>query len=228
MKIVALTDIHGNISAIERLATPLASADLVLLTGDLTHFGGADDVARVLAAVREHNRQVYAVAGNCDRRDVAEWLDTEGIGLHGRHEVVDGVAFLGLGGSLPAPGGTPNEFSDAELAGFLEVAADGLDPALPWLLVSHQPPVDTPLDVVRGGLHVGSAAVRRFIERHRPLACFTGHIHEAAGTDSIGPTRLANPGPARGGRYTYAEVSDRLEVLEIRQVPHRPDGDSQS
>ncbi len=218
MKIVALTDIHGNISAVERLASPLASADVVLLTGDLTHFGGADDVARVLAAVREHNRRVYAVAGNCDRRDAAEWLELEGIGLHGRHEVVDGVAFLGLGGSLPAPGGTPNEFSDDELAGFLDAAADGLDPALPWLLVSHQPPAETNLDMVRGGRHVGSAAVRRFIERHPVLACFTGHIHEAAGTDTMGPTRLANPGPARGGRYTYAEVTNRLEVFGIRQV----------
>ena len=218
MKIVALTDIHGNISAIERLAGPISEADIVLLTGDLTHFGGADDVARVLAAVREHNRRVLAVAGNCDRRDVAEWLELEGISLHARHEVVDGVAFVGLGGSLPAPGRTPNEFTDAELGGSLDAAAEGLDPALPWLLVSHQPPSDTALDVVRGGMHVGSASVRRFIERHRPLACFTGHIHEAAGMDAIGPTRMANPGPARGGRYTYAEVTDRIEVFEVRQV----------
>lgn len=218
MKIVALTDIHGNISAIERLAVPLADADIVLLAGDLTQFGGERDAARVLAAVRECNRRVYAVAGNCDRRDVAEWLETEGISLHGRHEVLDGVAFLGLGGSLPAPGGTPNEFTDAELARLLDAAAEGLDLALPWLLVSHQPPAQTDLDMVRGGRHVGSTAVRRFIERHRPLACFTGHIHEAAGTDAIGPTRMVNPGPARGGRYAYAEVTDRVEVLAIRQV----------
>jgi Icc-related predicted phosphoesterase len=228
MKIVALTDIHGNISAIERLASPLADADVVLLTGDLTHFGGAEDAARVLAAVRDCSRRVYAVAGNCDRPEVAEWLELEGISLHGRHEVIDGVAFLGLGGSLPSPGMRCNEFSDAELAGFLDAAAEGLDPALPWLLVSHQPPADTTLDVVRNGMHVGSAAVRCFIERHRPLACFTGHIHEAAGTDSIGQTCMANPGPARGGGYTYAEVAERLEVLEIRQVPRRQDDDSQS
>ena len=62
MKIVSLTDIHGSISAIERLAAPLAEADVVLLTGDLTHFGGADDAARVLAAVREHNRHALLLA----------------------------------------------------------------------------------------------------------------------------------------------------------------------
>ncbi len=50
--------------------------------------------------------------------------------------------------------------------------------------------------MVRGGRHVGSAAVRRFIERHRPLACFTGHIHEAAGMDSH---RADAPGQSRAG-----------------------------
>ena len=219
MNIVALTDIHGNISTIERLAAPLAEADVVLLTGDLTHFGGADDVARVLAAVREHNRSVLAVAGNCDQPAVAEWLQLEGISLHGRHEVIEGVAFLGLGGSLPAPGRTPNEFTDDELAACLDAAAEGLSDELPCVLVSHQPPLDTALDMVRGGRHVGSASVRRFIERRRPLVCFTGHIHEAAGTDSLGSTQMVNPGPARGGRYAYAEVTGRLEVLEIRQGP---------
>ena len=218
MRIVALTDIHGNASAIERLAAPLREADLVLLTGDLTHFGGADDAARVVAAVREHNRRVLAVAGNCDQPAVAEWLELEGISLHARHEVIEGVAFLGVGGSLPAPGRTPNEFTDAELGGFLDAAAEGLSDELPWVLVSHQPPLDTALDMVSGGRHVGSASVRRFIERHRPLACFTGHIHEAAGTDSVGSTQLVNPGPARGGRYAHAEVMDRLVLLEIRQA----------
>jgi len=221
MKILALTDVHGSVSSIERLAGPLAEADIVLLTGDLTHFGGADDAACVVAAVREHNGRVLAVAGNCDYPAVCEWLEREGIGLHARHQVIDGVAFLGVGGSLPAPGRTPGEFTEAELASFLNAAAEGLSTELPWVLVSHQPPADTALDVVRSGTHVGSASVRRFIEEHQPVACFTGHIHEAAGTDSIGPTRLANPGPARGGRYTYAEVTDRLEVFEVRRVEGR-------
>ena len=195
MRIVALTDIHGNASAIERLAAPLAAADLVLLTGDLTHFGGADDAARVIAAVREHNRHVLAVAGNCDQPDVAEWLVLEGISLHARHEVIEGVAFLGVGGSLPAPGRTPNEFSDAELGGFLDAAAEGLGDEVPCILVSHQPPADTALDMISGGRHVGSASVRRFIERRRPLVCFTGHIHEAAGTDSLGRRSWSTPAP---------------------------------
>jgi len=36
------------------------------------------------------------------------------------------------------------------------------------------------------------------------------------GTDTIGKTKLVNPGPLRNGGYAYAEIGDEVEVLEIR------------
>lgn len=52
-----------------------------------------------------------------------------------------------------------------------------------FLFVSHVPPRNTALDAVRSGLHVGSLAVRRFIERWsstgRLIATLHGHIHES-------------------------------------------------
>jgi Icc-related predicted phosphoesterase len=77
----------------------------------------------------------------------------------------------------------------------------------------HTPPADTTLDrVARDGmmvdhvpldLHVGSIAVRRFIEERQPLLTLHGHIHESAGLtgqwrDRIGSTQLfgaAHDGP---------------------------------
>lgn len=218
MEIVALTDIHGNLRALDRFEGVLAGADVVLLTGDLTHFGGVEAAADVLRRVRRASENVLAVHGNCDRPEVADFLDEEGAGIHGVHAVVEGVAFLGLGGSLPAPGHTPSEYSEEELGELLRRAADGLDAALPWVLVSHQPPADTAVDRVRTGEHVGSRSVREFIAEREPLVCFSGHIHESDGTASIGPTGLANPGPARGGHYAYAEIEDGLNVLEIRSA----------
>ncbi|MHC5034601.1 MAG: metallophosphoesterase [Planctomycetota bacterium] len=216
MIIVALTDIHGRIERLGDLAEALAEADVVLLTGDLTHFGGRADAARAVEAVRKHTAQVLAVAGNCDHQDVAAYLAEEGISLDCRHVVIDGVAFLGVGGSLPCPGRTPNEFSEDELAAFLQEAAEGLPRDLPWVLVSHQPPDDTAVDRVHSGAHVGSRSVRRFIEDFQPLVCFTGHIHEAAGTDTIGRTKIVNPGPVHMGGYACAEVTDRLVEVELR------------
>jgi Icc-related predicted phosphoesterase len=216
MIIVALTDIHDSVSAIERLGAPLAEADLVLLTGDLAQFGGRREAARVVDAARAHNEQVRAVSGNCDRPDVEDWLLAEGIGLHARHETIDGIAFAGLGGSLPCPGRTPNECTDGELKRRLAEAVEGLDEDVPLVLVSHEPPFDTKVDIAWRGGHVGSRSVREFIEARRPLVCFCGHIHEAAAVDTLGDTRLINPGPARAGRYAYAEVTDKVEILEIR------------
>ncbi|MFW6188929.1 MAG: metallophosphoesterase [Planctomycetota bacterium] len=218
MIIVALTDIHGAARGLDRFAGPLGEADLVLLAGDLTHFGGRDDAEAALQAVRQHNESVLAVPGNCDRPEVTDYLSEQGVGLHGHCTEVDGIAFLGLGGSLPAPGGTPNEFSEEKLGALLQRAGDEADPERPWVLLSHQPPADTAVDRVSGGDHVGSQSVRRFIERHEPLICFSGHIHESRGTDRIDATRLVNPGPARHGHYAWAELDGDVRTLEVRSV----------
>jgi Icc-related predicted phosphoesterase len=216
MKIVALTDIHGRTERLGDLAGDLAAADLLLLCGDLTNFGREPQAEVVLSAVRSHNPKVLAVPGNCDHPDVAAYLVREGISLHAAHVIVNELAVLGLGGSLPCPGRTPNEFTDDELASFLSQAAAGLSHNVPWILVSHQPPRDTAVDRVRSGMHVGSRAVRAFIEDHKPAVCFTGHIHEASGMDSIGPTKIVNPGPLHMGHYAYAEVGPALGLVEIR------------
>jgi len=65
--------------------------------------------------------------------------------------------------------------------------------------VIHDPPWNTNLDVLYNGQHIGSMAVRRFIERHQPPLVLSGHIHEspkASGkiTDRIGDTLCVNPG----------------------------------
>ncbi|MFO8006325.1 MAG: metallophosphoesterase family protein [Candidatus Brocadiia bacterium] len=217
MRIVALTDLHGSAKPISTLAEPISEADLVLLCGDLTNFGGRRQAADILEAALELNDGVLAVPGNCDRPEVEHYLAAQNVSIHAAHRVRDGVAFLGLGGSLPCPANTPYEFGEEELAESLGQAARGLDPDLSWVLVSHQPPQDTAVDRVRSGQHVGSRSVREFIERHRPLVCFSGHTHESIGTDSIGPTRLANPGPAREGGCVWAEIEDgELTALELR------------
>ena len=48
-----------------------------------------------------------------------------------------------------------------------------------WILVSHAPPADGNLDLLSAGLHVGSKAVRRYIEKSRPILTLHGHIHES-------------------------------------------------
>ena len=66
----------------------------------------------------------------------------------------------------------------------------GEDPLDRAVLLLHTPPCDTPLDRaaldgktyehVPLDVHVGSIAVKRFIEERQPLLTLHGHIHEAA------------------------------------------------
>jgi uncharacterized protein len=74
---------------------------------------------------------------------------------------------------------------EKDLAGL--VGNDALDRAI---CLFHAPPSDTPLDraaldgqmyeQVPIDVHVGSIAVRRFIEQRQPLLTLHGHVHEAA------------------------------------------------
>ncbi len=65
--------------------------------------------------------------------------------------------------------------------------------------VLHDPPWNTALDVLWNGGHIGSMAVRRFIEQHQPPLVLSGHIHESPRIsgkvmDRIGETLCVNPG----------------------------------
>ena len=217
MILLALTDIHDDIAGIPQIAADLEAADVVILAGDLTNFGHKPAAERVIQAVTRFARRVLAVPGNCDYPDITAYLNDLGLSLHGHCETIDGVNLVGVGGSLPAPGTTPFEFSEAELARILAKAMGGLESQLPLVLVAHQPPFRTRRDQIRTGEHVGSNAIRSFIEEYRPLICFTGHIHEAAGIDMLDRTRLVNPGPFGKGGYAYAELDNEVHQLEIRR-----------
>lgn len=216
MKIVVIADIHNRIDRLEIAQEDMASADLVILTGDVTNFGRRDDAAAMIERVQEFASQLMAVPGNCDYPEVEAYLDELGINLDRRAEELDGLHFVGLGGSLPGPAPTPNEYTENELADFLDKAYERVPDGAPFLLVSHQPPRDTAADAVSPAEHVGSVVVREFIEAHQPLACLTGHIHEAASVDRLGDCWIVNPGPLHTGRYAHLEVSGRQVRAELR------------
>jgi len=219
MIIVSLPDIHGQTAPIAQLGAALTEADLVLLTGDITHFGGAAAARRVLDALRAAGaRRIRAVPGNCDHPGVAGLLEDEKISLDARWEDIDGLVIVGLGGSLPCPGATPNEYGETELAAMLATAAKNLPAGRPLVLASHQPPFETLNDRLSNGTHVGSRAVRDFITTQRPLVCFTGHIHEAAGVDAIGPSRIVNPGPLWRGHFARARIEKGLAEVRIEPL----------
>lgn len=219
MKILGLPDIHGSRKNLEKLSQQIADADLVLLLGDITNFGHKADMESIVAWVMAINDRCLAVPGNCDHEETESVLDARGINLNGKHTIIDGLSFVGLGASLKTPfKGTPFEVSESYLKQKLEAGISNLHDDLPKILVSHQPPINTTADAVNEDLHVGSTSVREFIEQQQPMLCFTGHIHEGRGIDAIGKTRIINPGPVYQGYYAYAEIDSDIRALELRTI----------
>ncbi len=219
MKILAITDLHGDVAKLSKIPDEIASVDLVLLVGDVTNFGRKQDILDIIELVSQMNSNILIVPGNCDYPETEDALNQSGLNIGGQHKIVDGKAFVGLGASLATPGGgTPYEVTDEHLGEQLKKSVLDLQADVPKILVSHQPPVDTTADDLGNGIHVGSKKVREFIEQYTPLVCFTGHIHEGIGIDTIGDTKVVNPGPMFTGQYVYAEISDTVDVLEIKSV----------
>jgi Icc-related predicted phosphoesterase len=74
----------------------------------------------------------------------------------------------------------------------------GSDPG-PVIAVLHSPPANTCCDRMLNRQHVGSHAVRQWIERRQPLLGLHGHIHESprmtkAFAERLGSTIVVNPG----------------------------------
>ncbi len=217
MILIGVTDIHGNSAIIENMGDILANADVVLLAGDITHFGRKAETCKVLRPFIQRARKVFAVSGNCDYGQVDSYLDVQKVNLHGRGVVYNGIAFVGLGGSLITPFQTPNELNEDEIEYSLDQGFSQIPSGIPLVLVSHQPPVKTKCDRIFSGKHVGSIAVRRFIEKYQPIVCFTGHIHESAGIDKIGKTYIINPGKLNRRRYAFASIGENQETFEVRR-----------
>jgi len=216
VRILAMADIHGNVSHLDEFADDIASADVVVIAGDITQFGRRDAAERVVEAVQARARRVLAVGGNCDHPDVERYLEDKRISLHGTHRAVEGVTFLGAGMSLPCPGATPGETTEEELGACLEHASRGVEEGARLIVVSQEPPFGTAADPSSGGGHVGSRAIREFLDRTRPLACFTGHVHESRGVGLLGPTTVVNPGPQVKRFYAMARIDGDDVTVELK------------
>jgi Icc-related predicted phosphoesterase len=216
---VAVGDIHDDIDALAAIPE-LPGSDGLILTGDLTNVGGAREAARVLEAARKRVPVVAAQIGNMDKAEVADLLGREGINIHAAaRSLAPGLAAMGVGGSTPTPFGTPSEFPEASYAAWLESCwPEAKKLADQVLLVSHNPPKNTRCDLIGAGMHVGSEAVRAFIEKRQPALCLCGHIHEARADDAIGATRVINPGNLSAGGYIVLSYAQGRLAADLRSL----------
>lgn len=212
MRLVVIADLHDSLAHVDALQAACAKADALIVCGDFTTFGDMEQVQTVADAIRPAGIPCFFVIGNCD--DMAVDAELEGChNLHGRVVRLGDWLLAGIGGALPCPGHTPCEYSEDDGTACLRAIQNGCSGDVAHLiLVSHQPPFDTGADELPGGRHVGSHALRAFIDELQPAYCLTGHIHEAASKTRVGRTIVLNPGPFAQGRIAVVDIADTAEA----------------
>lgn len=217
---IAFGDIHESTNVLAEMPE-LEGAEGVIITGDLTTHGTKHAVNGVIGAVEARNRTILAQPGNMDTDSVTQYLNDRGFNLHLQvRELAPGLGLIGIGYSTPTPFDTPGEVPESTLESWLDdcftrAEAENYDKLI---LAIHEPPVNSRLDMIGNGQHVGSPAVRRFIEEKQPDLVLTGHIHESRGVDTIGRTTAFNPGMLAGGGYVRVDYKDGELRAELKSV----------
>lgn len=208
-----MSDFHGSLETSKRTVEKVRNinADIVLICGDITHFGSVKEAEEILAPLITLNKPVLYVPGNCDPAQLAENQINGAINVHGRCHTIKAVSFIGIGGAPASPFYSWFELSETQIKNTLDQAAD-LCSSLLVAVISHAPPKDTAVDLAFSKVHAGSTGLRAFIEERKPSVVFCGHIHEARGVDRIDNTIIVNPGPVRHGNCAVAELDDKIEA----------------
>jgi len=203
MKLLALSDLHGNYSYVESLCSKAGDFDVVMIAGDLTDFG-PDEHALLLLSM--FDKPVFVVPGNCDNPSILSVLDENAINLHNSTHTMGELSFMGLGGSNPTPFNTPFELSEKKIGEYIGKLLSKINGRV--VLLSHAPPLNTTDKLPHG--HVGSVALARYLGRFDLIIC--GHIHEARGVVRVNGTHVVNPGQASKGEGALITINDKIDI----------------
>jgi len=216
MRLLCLSDIHGDRLALKRILARAKAADAILLAGDLTNFGTPNGAERIVRMAQDYCDTVLAVAGNCDSAAIDARLTRLGVSLFQRGVAVGTVGFYGLSAMPPWLSGM-YALTDEQSTAALQAGRRQLPDVHNEVIVSHPPPYGTSVDCTHSGQHVGSQALMEFVWEHEPALVVCGHIHEAVGIDQIGFTTVVNCGQAARGQFAIAEIAAEVRV-ELMQV----------
>jgi len=212
MKIAYVTDVHGDFAAVTRALGRIGAVDVLIVGGDITTKGTPEDVARAVAGWQPLAARLLAVAGNMDSVAIDARLANLGVSLDARGVIIGDIGFFGASSGPKSPLHTPYEITEEQIAERIESGFAAVKDCRIKIFSPHVPPANTACDRIHSGLHVGSTAVRAFIERAQPDLVLCGHIHESRGEDRIGRSHIVNPGPITQGHYAVAEIGETLLV----------------
>jgi Icc-related predicted phosphoesterase len=207
MSVLLIADLHGQSGHLDSFLSH--EPDLVIISGDITHFGPIESALDVLSRI---DVPCFVVPGNCDPREILEvFEESNAVSLHGSALTVGRLSIAGIGGSNPTPSHCPFEFSEGEIDTILTRAIEAMDRSMYHVLVSHAPPKGA-LDLVNG-MHVGSESIRKHLKNFDLICC--AHIHEQRGVAEIDGVKIVNPGQASEGQYALLRFNEEEKDIQI-------------
>ncbi len=219
MRILIVSDIHSNNSAIARVRDKALQerVDVLLICGDITHFGTIQATESILEELSYASKTLF-VHGNCDPIELSGIHRIKNAeNLHSRLVNIDGLSFIGSGGSLKTPFKTRIEYTEEQISEHLKKASLEICNKR-VIVVSHDPPFNTKVDKIHSGKHVGSMALKEFILKRKPMIVSCGHIHEGRGIDKISDSIIINPGPTFNGYCALVEINENLVTVELSKT----------
>jgi Icc-related predicted phosphoesterase len=187
MKILAFSDIHGDINYLKEVyrKSKRENIDLIIFAGDLFEFYKYSK--RVKEILNEFDKKILLIHGNHENQELINKVCSDNIiNIHNKIIEINKIKFFGYGG-----GGF--SYQDKRLEFAVEKIKNELNN---WVFVTHQPPFNTNLDKIRND-HVGSKSIKKIIEIFNPLLNICGHLHENFNVeDKIKRTKIINPGPS--------------------------------
>jgi uncharacterized protein len=213
MRIIAFSDIHGSYKKVFEILSKESAYDAVIISGDLTTRGSLKEAEDAIKLFQSFGKPIFAVAGNMDSVEIENSFEMLGVSINGHGRILGNIGFFGVSASPFSPLHTPYEISEDEISKRILAGWRSISAAHWKICVPHAPPDNTKLDRITTGVHVGSTAVRKFIEAYQPHAVVCGHIHESRGTDMIGRTPIVNCGQAGKGYYAIIEVGEKIMIM---------------
>ncbi len=190
MRILAASDLHGDLSAARRLSEKAKKekVDLVILSGDIFV---KDSPRGVIGEFKKNNQKVLLIPGNHDSFATTElFAEFYGVrNLHGYYVKYENIGFFGCGGADIGL----SKLTEKQTFDILKKSFDKIKSLKKKVMVTHMHPANSKAEF--SGF-AGNKGITKAIKEFKPDLLLCGHIHEASGIEEkLGKTKIVNLGP---------------------------------
>ena len=192
MKILAASDIHGDVILVKALAEKAQkeNVDLAVLAGDLTF--AEQSTQGIIGPFAKLNKKVLLIPGNHETPATTDFLAElyGAVSLHGYSYKFKDIGLFGCGSANMGN----FQLSETEIFDLLKRSYKYIKDSKKKIMVTHVHPKGSSMEKLTN-FFPGSSGVTKAIKEFKPDLLLCGHVHEAEGIEErIDKTLVINVG----------------------------------